>query len=153
MSLPDAVLFACNLNRVRSPVAAALLRRRFGARIFVDCCGLRPDERPEEREIDPFAAAVMAEWGVDLSAHRAKSFDELEDGSFDLIISLTPEAHHTAAELSRARSVDFEYWPTADPTLEAGDSREQKLDAYRRMCDALEQRMRERFPSLPGFGG
>jgi protein-tyrosine-phosphatase len=146
--IPDAVLFACNLNRVRSPMAAALLRRRFAGRIFIDCCGLRPDEPA----VDPFAAAVMAELGEDLSAHRAKSFDELEDGSFDLIISLTPEAHHRAAEMARARSVDFEYWPTPDPTLETG-SRDQRLDAYRRMRDELDLKLRERFPSLTSFGG
>ncbi|MGC1305099.1 MAG: low molecular weight phosphatase family protein [Caulobacteraceae bacterium] len=148
VDVPDAILFACNLNRVRSPVAAALLRRRFGARIFIDSCGLRPDEA----EIDPFAAAVMAEWGEDLSRHRAKGFSELEDGSFDLIISLTPEAHHRAAEMSRARSVDFEYWPIADPTLDTG-SRDQRLDAYRRMRDELDQRLRARFPSPTTFGG
>ena len=146
--LPDAILFACNLNRVRSPVAAALLRRRLGARVFVDCCGLRPDAP----EIDPFAIAVMAEWGEDLSHHRPKSFEELEDGSFDLIVSLTPQAHHRAAELARARATAFEYWPTPDPTLETG-SREQRLAAYRDMRDGLDLRLRERFPTPAGFGG
>ena len=146
--VPDAILFACNLNRVRSPVAAALLRRRFGTRIFIDSCGLRASDS----EIDPFAAAVMAEWGEDLGGHRAKAFDNLEDDSFDLIISLTPEAHHRAAEMSRARWVEFEYWPTPDPTLETG-SRDQRLDAYRRMRDDLERRLRERFPGPMTFGG
>ncbi len=148
LAIPDAVLFACNLNRVRSPVAAALLRRRFGGRIFIDSCGLRPDEI----EVDPFAAAVMAEWGDDISNHRAKGFQDLEDGSFDLVISLTPEAHHRAAEMARARAVDFEYWATPDPTLETG-SRDQRLDAYRRMRDELDRRLRERFPSPTTFGG
>ncbi|WP_158915030.1 low molecular weight phosphatase family protein [Caulobacter sp. S45] len=147
-AIPDAILFACNLNRVRSPVAAALLRRRFGDRIFIDSCGLRPDEL----EVDPFAAAVMAEWGDDISSHRAKGFQELEDGSFDLVISLTPEAHHRAAEMARARSVDFEYWATPDPTLETG-SRDQRLEAYRRMRDELDRKLRARFPSPTTFGG
>jgi protein-tyrosine-phosphatase len=140
MGLPGAVLFACNLNRVRSPVAAALLRRRLGQQVFVDCCGLHADED----EPDAFAVSVLAEWGLSLADHRAKSFDQLEDGSFDLIISLTPEAHHRAAEMARARATDFEYWPTVDPTLEGG-SRDQRLAAYRDMRDALEQRLVQRF--------
>lgn len=147
-ALPDAVLFACNLNRVRSPVAATLLRRRLGGRIFVDSCGLKPDGS----EPDPFVDAVMAEWGEDLSSHKAKNFEALEDGSFDLIVSLTPEAHHRAAEMARARAVNFEYWPIPDPTLETG-SRDQRLDAYRRMRDDLERRLRERFPGPLTFGG
>ena len=146
-AFPDAVLFACNLNRVRSPVAAALLRHRFGSRIFVDSCGLRPGE-----EIDPFAAAVMAEVGLDVSAHRPKGFDDLEDDSFDVVISLTPEAHHRAVELARGRAVDLEYWPILDPTLEGG-SREQRLGAYRTMRAEIGRRVAERFPLLQGFGG
>src|SRR3569623_583376 len=97
--LPGAVLFACNLNQVRSPMAEALLKRLVGDRIYVDSCGLkRPppvhdDERDEEvaASVDPFAQAVMAEVGCELARHRPKSFDDLEDASFDLVISLTPE--------------------------------------------------------------
>ncbi len=145
--LPDAVLFACNLNKVRSPVAAALLRHRFGARVFVDSCGLKPGD-----EVDPFAAAVMAEVGLDLSRHHPKGFDELEDDSFDLVISLTPEAHHRAIELARGRAVELEYWPILDPTLETG-SREQRLAAYRSLRTELGRRLDARFPALQGFGG
>ena len=145
--LPDAVLFACNLNRVRSPVAAALLRQRLGARVFVDSCGLKPGEG-----VDPFAVAVMAEVGLDLSAHHAKGFGELEDDSFDLVISLTPEAQHRAVELARGRAVELEYWPTADPTLEGG-SREQRLAAYRAMRQELSRRLSERFPAALASGG
>ncbi len=146
-ALPDAVLFACNLNRVRSPVAAALLRHRFGARVFVDSCGLKPAE-----SVDPFAAAVMAEVGLDLSHHQPKGFDQLEDDSFDLVISLTPEAHHRAVELARGRAVELEYWPVYDPTLEGG-SREQRLTAYRNLRAELGRRLDARFPALQGFGG
>ena len=145
--LPDAVLFACNLNAVRSPVAAALMRRRFGARVFVDCCGLKPG-----REVDPFAAVVMAEVGIDLSAHRPKGFKELEDDSFDVVISLTPEAQHRAVELARGRAVELEYWPILDPALEGG-SREQRLDAYRTMRRELDRRIAERFPVAQSLGG
>ncbi len=128
-------------------MAAALLRRMWGDRIFVDSCGLRAAE-----EADGFVLAVMNELGQDLSAHAPKSFDELQDGSFDLVISLTPEAHHRAVELGRARSTEVEYWPTSDPTLEQG-SRDQRLQAYRRVRDELQGRLLERFGRPSTFGG
>ena len=62
----------------------------------------------------------MDEVGADLSHHHPKSFDDLEDGSFDLVVSLTPEAQHRAVELARGRAVEIEYWPTEDPTLVNG---------------------------------
>jgi protein-tyrosine-phosphatase len=141
VAIPGAVLFACNFNRVRSPMAEALLKRALGDRIYVDSCGLKPDEA---EGVDPFVAAVMAELGCDLSRHRPKTFDELEDDSFDLVVSLTPEAQHRAIELSRGRSVDFEYWPTFDPTLAEG-AREEVLTAYREARDHLAKRISERF--------
>lgn len=145
--LPDAILFACNYNAVRSPMAAALMRGLYGAQVFVDCCGLRAGE-----QLDPFAAAVMDEAGFDISAHRPKRFEELEDDSFDLVVSLTPEAQHRAVELSRARAVEMEYWATPDPTLETG-SREQRLEAYRQVRDRLRARIIDRFGRPTGFGG
>lgn len=148
-SLPGAVLFACNLNRVRSPMAAGLMTRRFGTRVFVDSCGLRVDEG---ELADPFASAVMDELGIDLSGHRSKTFDDLEDESFDTVISLSPEAHHRAGELARGRAVDLEYWPTHDPTLAMG-ARGVVLDAYRAVRDALEARILRRFPQTRTFGG
>jgi protein-tyrosine-phosphatase len=144
---PAAVLFACNLNRVRSPMAEALLRRFAGDRIFVDSCGLKPAVEGEDDppgDADPLAAAVMAEVGCDLSDFKAKTFDELEDDSFDLVISLTPEAQHRAVEMARGRAVRIEYWPIHDPTLEEG-SREARLDAYRQVRDALATRIQQRF--------
>jgi protein-tyrosine-phosphatase len=140
--MPGAVLFACNLNRVRSPMAAGLLRRRFPSLMFVDSCGVRAEE-PDEP--DPFVVAVMAEVGVDLSAHAPKTFDDLEDESFDLVISLTPEAQHRAVELTRGRATEMEYWPTYDPTLATG-SRDAILAAYREVRDALSRHIEERFP-------
>lgn len=142
-----AVLFACSMNQVRSPMAAALLRRRWGGRIFVDSCGLRAGVG-----VDPFVEAVMDEMGLDLHGHRPKTFDDLEDGSFDLVISLSPEAQHRAVELSRGRAVELAYWPTIDPTVVDG-SREQRLDAYRRVRDELDKRIGERFPRPSTFGG
>jgi protein-tyrosine-phosphatase len=146
-AFPDAVLFACNLNCVRSPMAAALMRQRFGRRVFVDSCGLRAGE-----EADPFMVSVMDEIGVDLSDHRPKTFDDLEDSSFDLIISLTPEAHHRALEFARGLAMDVVYWPTLDPTLAEG-GREARLAEYRAVRDQLERRIEERFGRPSTFGG
>ena len=145
--LPDAVLFCCNFNQVRSPMAEALLKMAVGDRIFVDSCGLKraafdPDE--DDMEVDPLAAEVMGELGVDLARHRCKTFNELEDASFDLVVSLTPEAQHRAVELARGRSADIEYWPTLDPTLTEG-SREHRLEAYRQVRDSLAARIAARF--------
>jgi protein-tyrosine-phosphatase len=144
------VLFACNYNRVRSPMAEGLFQRFYGTRAYVDSCGLKADPRGEG--IDPFVVAVMDEMGLDVSNHRPKSFNELEDDSFDVVISLTPEAQHRAVELSRGNAVEIEYWPTHDPTLVHG-SREAMLDAYREVRDALAAAIRQRFGAPSTFGG
>ncbi len=148
--LPGAVLFTCNFNRVRSPMAEALMKMVYGDRVFVDSVGLRREAG--ETEVDPFAAAVIDEMGGDLTGFRPKVFDDLEDESFDMVISLTPEAQHRAVELARGRAVDIEYWPTLDPTLAEG-TREQRLDAYRQVRDELARRIRERFGKASTFGG
>lgn len=148
--LPGAVLFTCNFNRVRSPMAEALMKMVYGDRMFVDSVGLRREAG--ETEVDPFAAAVIDEMGGDLTGFRPKVFDDLEDESFDMVISLTPEAQHRAVELARGRAVDIEYWPTLDPTLAEG-TREQRLDAYRQVRDELARRIRERFGKASTFGG
>ncbi len=132
-ALPHAVLFACNLNRVRSPMAAALMRRRWGDRVYVDSCGLS-----EAEEIDPFAVAVMAELGLDLSQHHPKTFDGLVDDAYDLVISLTHQAHARGAEMAQTAGAQALVWETADPTLETG-SREQRLAAYRAVRNHLDQ--------------
>jgi protein-tyrosine-phosphatase len=152
--LPGAVLFACNFNRVRSPMAEGLMKRLYGARVFVDSVGLRARTAGWEgaADVDPFTVSVMDELGVDLTGHRPKTFDDLEDQSFDLVISLTPEAHHRAVEMTRGRATDVEYWPTFDPTL-AGGARAQVLSAYREVRDALEARLRARFGPIRTFGG
>jgi protein-tyrosine-phosphatase len=147
--LPGAVLFACNFNRVRSPMAAGLMRLIYGDRVFIDSCGLRPEA---SEEVDPFVVAVMDEVGADLSRHHGKSFADLNDGSFDVVISLTPEAQHRAVEMARGRAVDVEYWPTHDPTLASG-SREAILDVYRKVRDDLRARILERFGKPSTFGG
>jgi protein-tyrosine-phosphatase len=108
---PQAVLFACGLNSVRSPMAAALLRQALGTSLYVASAGVR------KGELDVFAAAVMDESGIDIKAHRPMTFEELDDLeglNFDLIVTLSPEAHHKALELTRTLAADVEYWPTAD---------------------------------------
>jgi len=149
-ALPDAVLFSCNYNRVRSPMAEGLFKRFYGTRAFVDSCGLKPD--PAGEGIDPFVVVVMDELGLDVSDHQPKTFAQLEDDSFDVVVSLTPEAQHRAVELSRDRSVEIEYWPTHDPTLVDG-SREARLEAYREVRDALAEQIKRRFGAPSTFGG
>jgi len=141
------VLFACGFNAVRSPIAAALFSQIFGRSIYVGSAGVR------KGELDPFAVAVMAEIGIDISRHKPVTFEELEDWeglNYDLIVTLTPQAHHRALELTRTSAVDVEYWPTPDPSAIEG-SRAQRLDAYRELRDQLLARIRERF-GKPGVG-
>ena len=138
--LPGAVLFACTTNTVRSPMAAAILRHLAGRGAYVESAGVRPDSP------DAFAAAVMEEIGIDISHHTPHTLRELHDTSFDLIITLSPEAHHQALELTRTMAVEVEYWPTFDATLMIGHgSREQILEAYRGVRDGLFTRIKQRF--------
>jgi len=142
---PHAVLFACGLNSVRSPMASALFKHLYGHRAYVASAGVRT------AEVDPFAAAVMDELGLDISKHRPMTFEELDDWeglNFDLIVTLSPEAHHKALDLTRTIAADVEYWPTPDPTDIEG-SREQRLDAYRQVRDMLLARIKERFGRGP----
>jgi protein-tyrosine-phosphatase len=146
---PQAVLFACGLNSVRSPMAASLLQRMFPQALYVRSAGVK------KGELDPFAVAVMAELGQDISRHKPMTFEELDDWeglNFDLIITLSPEAHHKALELTRTMAADVEYWPTPDPVGTEG-SREQKLQAYREVCDGLLLRIRKRFSKVGAASG
>lgn len=140
--LPGSVLFCCTRNAIRSPMAEGILKYLHGQRIYVDSVGLR------EGEIDPFVIAVMDEIGIDLSRHRSKTFDDLEDGSFDLIISLSPEAQHHAVEMTRTMACEVEFWNTFDPTVVEGN-RETRLNAYRQVRDTLLDRITARFPGPP----
>jgi len=133
-----AVLFMCAHNAVRSPMAAGIARHFFGRSLYIESCGVRPEE------LDPFAVAVMSEMGIAIAEHRPQSLDELIDTSFDLIITLSPEAHHQALELTRTQALDVEYWPTYDPTAAEGP-REQRLAAYREIRDLLLERILARF--------
>jgi len=143
--LPTAVLFACTQNAIRSPMAAAIMKYFYGHRIYVASCGVKPGPA------DPFTAAAMDEMGIELGKHRPQSFADLEDSSFDLVVSLSPEAHHRALELTRTMAIEAEYWPTLDPSVVSG-SREQILDSYRAVRDGLVRRIKERFGSMGARG-
>lgn len=137
--LPGSVLYCCTQNALRSPMAEGIFKLLHQRRVFVDSVGVRAGV------LDPFAVAAMDEIGIDISRHRAKTFDSLEDNSFDLIISLSPEAHHRALEMTRTMACEVELWNTFDPSIVEG-SREARLDAYREVRDTLARRIRERFP-------
>ena len=140
--LPGSVLFACNFNAVRSPIAESIMKKLYGDVVYVDSVGVRCGV------LDPFAVAIMAEIGIDLSGHRPKTFDDLLDGSYDLIVSLAPQAHHRAVEITRTMACEVEYWNTLDPTIVRGN-RETRIDAYRSVRDALTRKITERFSTGP----
>ena len=138
--LPGAVLFVCTMNSVRSPMAAAILRHLVARRMYVESAGVRAGGP------DVFAAAAMEEIGIDITRHTPHTLRELYDTSFDLIVTLSPEAHHQALELTRTMAVEVEYWPTFDATMMIGQgSREQILQAYRDVRDQLFRRIKQRF--------
>jgi protein-tyrosine-phosphatase len=140
--LPDAILFSCSHNAIRSPMAAALMRHLFGTHVYVESCGVRAGV------LDPLAVEVMDEIGIDLSHLHPKSFETLSDTSFDLIITLSPQARHKAMEMTRAMAVEVEYWTIPDPSAYDG-SREQRLAAYREARDNILKRLKERFGARP----
>jgi len=136
--MEQAVLIACTMNAVRSPMAAALLQHLAGKRLYVESAGVRAGE------LDPLAVEAMEEIGLEIAKHKPRCFEDLEDGSFDLVITLSPEAQHKAVELTRTAATRVEYWPTMDPTAVEG-SREQRLSAYRGVRDQLMERLKQRF--------
>ncbi|NNE84126.1 MAG: arsenate reductase ArsC [Alphaproteobacteria bacterium] len=138
---PGSVLFACNRNTIRSPMAEALMKHLLGHRIYVDSVGVRL----LADEVDPFAISALAEIGLDVSRHKPKTFDDLADQSIDLIVTFTPQAQHRAVELTRTISCEIEYWPMADPTIVEGN-RETRLAAYRDLRDEIFDRIKTRFP-------
>lgn len=140
--LPASVLFACSENSVRSPMAEGLARRLYGRAAFIDSVGVRG------KEVDGFVFAALDEIGVDVH-HQPKTFDDIDPSSYDLIVTLSPEAHHRALEATRGTAAEVEYWPVFDPSAVEG-SRDMRLDAYRRLRDQLLARLKVRFGAPSG---
>lgn len=136
-STPGSILFVCRHNAIRSPMAAAIARELM-PNVYIRSAGV------EHGQADPFAVAVMAERGLDISGRTPRTLDELADTSFDLVVTLAPEAHHHVLDMARTESFDVEYWPTLDPSGAQG-SREQIMESYRATCDALDKLLRKRF--------
>lgn len=138
-SRPQSVLFMCGQNVIRSVMAEVLAKHYFGRSLYVASAGVRPGDN------DPFVTASLDEIGLSPGKHRPHTLEDLEDLNFDLVVTLAPEAHHAALDLTARYPVEVEYWPTMDPTLAAGGTREQMLNAYRATRDALDDRIRDRF--------
>ncbi len=145
---PSSVLFCCDHNSVRSPIAEGLMKKLYGQRAYVQSAGVRND-----REIDGFSIAVSAEDGVELDRHRSRSFEEMVEWGddltgFDLIIALSPASQRQALELTRFAHIEVEYWPIMDPSG-LGETREAKLVAYRQTRDQIKQHLLARFGPPP----
>lgn len=141
--IPASLLFACSENSVRSPMAEALAKRLYGQASYIDSVGVRASE------VDFFAAAALDELGIDVHRHHAKTFDDVDASSFDLIVTLSPEAHHQALEFTRGTAAEVEYWPVMDPSAVEG-SREMRLEAYRSTRDQILARLKTRFGAPSG---
>ena len=141
---PQSILFCCDHNAVRSPMAEGLMKKYYGTRAYVQSAGVRND-----MEIDGFSITVCQEMGIELSRHRARSFEEMEQwgddlSQFDLIVALSPASQRMALELTRYHHLDIEYWPILDPTG-LGDGRDAKMGAYRQTRDQIRDRILTRF--------
>ncbi len=136
--LPSAVLFACTLNAIRSPMAAAIMHHHFGHKVYVASAGIAAGDP------DPFVGMIMDEIGIDLKKHRPHSFEDLEDSAFDLLITLSPEAKAKADDMSRTMAIETENWAIVDPSQTQG-SREQILDSYRQVRDDIVKKVMQRF--------
>ena len=145
---PTSVLFCCDYNSVRSPMAEGIMKKLHGDRIYVQSAGVR-----HEQEIDGFSVAVCGEIGVELVRHRTRSFEEMEEwgdeiDGYDLIVALSPASLRRAQEYTRYHAIQVEYWPIVDPTG-IGDTRDEKLAAYRQARDQILERIHDRFPPAP----
>ena len=142
--LPQSVLFCCDHNAVRSPMAEGIMKQFYGTDTYVQSVGVKND-----LEIDGFSIAVCQELNVELSRHRSRSFDEMEEwgedlSSFDLVLALSLASQRRALELTRFYHIDVEYWPILDPTG-LGETREAKLASYRQARDQIIERLQDRW--------
>jgi protein-tyrosine-phosphatase len=141
--MPASLLFACSENSVRSPMAEALAKRLYGQASYIDSVGVRASM------VDGMAAAALDELGIDVHRHHAKTFDDVDPSSFELIVTLSPEAHHQALEFTRGTAAEVEYWPVMDPSVVEG-SRDMRLSAYRSTRDQILARLKARFGAPSG---
>ena len=147
--LPQSILFCCDHNAVRSPMAEGMMKKFYGDRVYVQSAGVK-----SELDVDGFAVAVCEEIGVPLHLHKSRSFDEMQEwgddvGAYDLIVALSPASQRRVLDLTRFHHLEVEYWPVLDPTG-LGTMREEKLDAYRQTRNQIRERMLGRFgPPLP----
>ncbi|WP_422002423.1 low molecular weight phosphatase family protein [Reyranella sp.] len=141
--LPASLLFACSENSVRSPMAEGLAKRLYGHAAYIDSVGVRATE------VDAFVAAALDEVGIDIHRHHAKTFGDIDPSSFDLIVTLSPEAHHRALEVTRGTATEVEYWPVPDPSAVEG-TREARLGAYRGLREQILMRLEARFGGARG---
>ncbi|WP_206614097.1 arsenate-mycothiol transferase ArsC [Paenirhodobacter populi] len=144
MALPSSVLFCCDHNAIRSPMAEGMMKKFYGRQVYVQSAGVRSD-----MDVDGFSIAVCAEIGVNLERHRTRSFHELQEwgddlGAFDLVVALSPASQRQALELTRFFHLDVEYWPIMDPTG-LGEGREARLAAYRLTRDQIREHLLKRF--------
>lgn len=144
LDLPQSVLFCCDYNAVRSPMAEGIMKKFYGAGTYVQSVGVMND-----LEIDGFAIAACEELGIELSRHRSRSFDEMQEwgddlSSFDLIIALSPASQRRALDLTRLFHLTVEYWPIMDPTG-LGETREAKLASYRQTRDQIVDQLLRRW--------
>lgn len=140
VDLPSSILFCCDHNSVRSPMAEGLAKRIYGTKTYLQSAGVHGD-----REIDGFAVTVCAELGVELARHRSRSFDEMREwgddlGGFDQVVALSPASQRHALDLTRYYALEVLYWPVMDPTG-LGGSRDAQLDAFRITRDQIIERM------------
>jgi len=152
MSLPGSILFCCDHNAVRSPMAEGIMKRLHGTNVFVQSAGVFG-----VLEVDGFMVSVAAEIGIDISKHRVRTFERLEEwgddlGTYDRVIALSPGAQRYVLDNTRAFHVEVSYWPTLDPTG-LGERREERLAAYRQTRDQIKERIETEFPPPPGRPG
>ena len=142
--LPQSILFCCDHNAVRSPMAEGLMKKFYGSKTYVQSAGVLAD-----KDIDGFSIAVCAELDIELARHKSRSFDEMQKlgdelSSFDLIVALSPASQTAAAKITRFYALQVDYWPIIDPTG-IGEGREENLVSYRKARDQIIERLITKF--------
>lgn len=136
--MPKSVLFVCNMNQIRSPMAEFLTKELFGDKIYAQSAGIYAGDE------DGFMQAVMEERGIDATSHEPETLQQLEDSYVDLVITLTSQAHEGTVEFFKNQPVDIEFWETENPSIAVG-KRDIVLAAYRKTREQLEARIKVRF--------